>query len=106
MNQFFKFKADILDPRNIEPYRTEWRIAAPDMGIAGSVDFVGRLPDGTYVIIDWKTTKDLQTKMSSAYNKAKLVFLISLFLCMTRDTCIGVQLNTWMIVMASSISCN
>ena len=41
MEQFFQFKYDFIDQNHIIPYRTEWRIAAPTLNIAGSVDFIG-----------------------------------------------------------------
>jgi hypothetical protein len=55
--------------KEIDPFRTEWRIAAPDIGLAGSVDFVGRLPDGTYAVMDWKRSKELPNKMDNRNNK-------------------------------------
>eukprot|EP01041_Mallomonas_annulata_P002138 gene2138-4169_t len=59
LDQFYKFEEEYMMDANITPYRTEWRIAAPDKSLAGSVDFVGKLEDGTYCIIDWKTSKNL-----------------------------------------------
>merc|ERR1712032_1381036 len=31
-----------------------------DGGLAATIDYVGRLPDGTFVIIDWKRSKELK----------------------------------------------
>lgn len=59
----------------MEPFRTEWRIAADDIGVAGSVDFVGKFSDGTYALIDWKRTKNLQSNLTNGFNRrAKYVF--------------------------------
>ena len=41
------------------PYRTEWRIYHEDYGIAGTLDFLERTPDGTYNIYDWKRSRKL-----------------------------------------------
>ena len=59
MNLFNDFFDQQLVRQQIEPYRTEWRIAAPEYGLAGSVDFVGKLPNGDFVIADWKRSKKL-----------------------------------------------
>lgn len=67
--QFSQFDESVIKARNITPYRTEWRIAAPDLGIGGSVDFVGKLEDGSYVIIDWKRSKNLPKTMYVSYGK-------------------------------------
>jgi hypothetical protein len=53
----------------MEPFRTEWRIAAPDLGVAGSVDFVGKFPDGTFALIDWKRSKDLAAGLHNRFGK-------------------------------------
>ncbi|MDE6556298.1 MAG: hypothetical protein K2K55_04975 [Duncaniella sp.] len=39
---------------HLHPYRTEWRIYHEDLGIAGTLDFLERTPDGTFNIYDWK----------------------------------------------------
>ena len=85
MEQFLKFKEEIIEKNNITPYRTEWRIAAPDLSLAGSIDFVGLLPDGTYVLMDWKRSKDLHFKLQNGYNK-KALYPIELI-----DDCDGMK---------------
>ena len=72
LTQFHDFKEDIIVPLNIEPYRTEWRIAAIDYSIAGLVDFVGKLPDNTFVLMDWKRSKKLPDNMENNYGKKAL----------------------------------
>lgn len=72
MKQFLSFYEDHINAKAIQPYRTEWRIAAPDIDLAGSVDFVGKMPDGTFCIMDWKRAKDLHTKLENAYGKTAL----------------------------------
>lgn len=69
MSQFMKFKGDVIDRLGILPYRTEWRITAPDLSLGGSVDFLGQAADGSYVIIDWKRSKDLASNLISNYGK-------------------------------------
>lgn len=69
LQQFLSFEEKYLKKQNIVPVRTEWRVVGPEENIAGTVDFVGRKPDGTYVIIDWKTTHDLGSKFDNGYGK-------------------------------------
>lgn len=79
MPRFLKFYTEVIQAKRIEPYRTEWRIAAPDCGIAGSVDFVGRFPDGTYAVVDWKRAKDFGCSFKSfgnGYGKFPLAHFI------------------------------
>ena len=69
MGLFYKFHADIIATEKVEPWRTEWRICAPEYNLAGSVDFVGKLPDGTYVIMDWKRSKNLANSLDSSFGR-------------------------------------
>lgn len=75
LKQLFEFEEEVIVPSQIIPYRTEWVIAASDPNIllAGTVDFCGRLPDGSYVLIDWKRAKKLgqDAAFNSYGNKAK-----------------------------------
>ena len=80
MNLFYDFENDIMIPQNINVYRTEWKIAAPDESIGGTIDFVGEFQDGTCCIIDWKTSKDLKNKLTNRYQKAKYEYIILLFI--------------------------
>lgn len=41
------------------PFRTEWRIYLEDYGVAGTLDFLEKRPDGTFNIYDWKRSKKL-----------------------------------------------
>ena len=66
--KFIQFFDDHIKDK-MEPFRTEWRIAAPDVSVAGSVDFVGRFPDGTYALIDWKRSKDLAAGLNNRFGK-------------------------------------
>ncbi len=43
----------------LHPYRTEWRIYHEDYGVAGTLDFLERTPNGTFNIYDWKRSKKL-----------------------------------------------
>lgn len=71
MRMFLDFKANVIDADGITPIRTEWRIAAPDLSLAGSVDFIGQCRDGRLVIMDWKRSKKLYGRMESYRRKAK-----------------------------------
>ena len=69
MEKFVNFYTDVIKGREIQPYRTEWRIAAPDIKLAGSVDFIGRFPDGTYALLDWKRSKDLEGGLTNKFGR-------------------------------------
>ena len=69
IKQFDKFYTDVILQRSIEPWRTEWRIAAPDLSLGGSIDFVGKCSDGTYAIFDWKRSKNLEGNISNGYGR-------------------------------------
>lgn len=57
-NSFLAFKQEVLEARQIETFRTEWRIAAPDLSLAGSIDFVGRLNSSDqFIVMDWKRSR-------------------------------------------------
>lgn len=58
-----------LAPNQIKAYRTEWEIYATEEDVAGSVDFVGVLPNGDLVIVDWKRSPTLQEKLTDKFNK-------------------------------------
>lgn len=81
MSQFLAFNEDEINSKGIKPFRTEWRIVAPDLNLAGSVDFVGQMPDGTYCIMDWKRAKNLAGQLTNGYNK-KATYA-SFFLCIS-----------------------
>ena len=56
---FIKFYQNEILGRGLSSYITEWRIASPlALGLAGSVDFVGRFEDRTFGIVDWKRIKN------------------------------------------------
>lgn len=69
LQQFHEFYNENVLKTNLQPYRTEWRIAAPDLKLAGSVDFVGQRPDKTYEIIDWKRAQKLEMSLTSQFGK-------------------------------------
>lgn len=61
----------------LHPYRTEWRIYFEEYGIAGTLDFLERTPQGTYNIYDWKRSRKLvnrygQVEMTSPFRKTAL----------------------------------
>ena len=68
MVQFQHFVDEHIIKANVKPYRTEWRICGErDEFIAGTVDFIGQLPDGTYALYDWKGLKDVDATLSNMY---------------------------------------
>ena len=49
-------------------YRTEWAINGCEESIAGSIDFVAKAADGTFMIVDWKRCKQLKTKYTNPFS--------------------------------------
>ena len=48
---------------DLEPYRTEWEVWSEEHRLAGSIDMIYRKKsDGTFVIYDWKRSKDIKTE--------------------------------------------
>jgi hypothetical protein len=56
LQQGLSFLREILVPLGVVAHRTEMEIFADAEGVAGSIDFVGRLPNGEFIICDWKRT--------------------------------------------------
>ena len=67
LRQGLEFVRDQLVPLGIKSFRTEWELWAEDEGFAGSCDWVGQLPSGNLVIVDWKRTSNHE--VHSQYNK-------------------------------------
>jgi len=59
------------------PHRTEWRIYDEDLKLAGSIDMMYRLGDGTFAIFDWKFTKEMI--LTPKYKKYAITECISHF---------------------------
>jgi hypothetical protein len=73
LRQFSNFhKLELVEKRQYKPYRTEWRVAAPDLGIGGCIDFVCQLPDGSFGIMDWKRSKKLPKSTGFSFGKKAL----------------------------------
>lgn len=56
---FRKFHEEQLLKRNLTFYDAEKVVILPQYGIAGTVDALFRKPDGTFVMVDWKRSKNL-----------------------------------------------
>jgi len=67
MRNFFDFYETVLIGLGAETYRLEWRVFDPVLlgGLAATIDYVGRLPDGTFLLIDWKRSKELKREAYS-----------------------------------------
>jgi hypothetical protein len=47
---------------DLEPYRTEWEVWSEEHKLAGSIDMIyKKKSDGTFVVYDWKRSKDIKT---------------------------------------------
>lgn len=64
------FLASML-PLEAKAFRTEWMVYASDEDLAGSIDFVLRMPNGKLILIDWKRTSEMSKKHCS-YGKMML----------------------------------
>ena len=52
-------------------HRTEWTIFGEEERLAGSIDFVAKIPNGDLVLFDWKRSKVLRTKYSNKFQSMK-----------------------------------
>lgn len=64
-SSFVSFALEVMLPMQLKAYRTEWRIFCEDTNVAGSVDFIGELPNGELVIIDWKRSDKLRDEATT-----------------------------------------
>lgn len=62
---FREFMVEHVDPRELEPFRTEMRVFHEEVKIAGSIDMLFRDQDGRLYIYDWKRSKEI--KMRNAF---------------------------------------
>jgi len=67
--QFLSFHEEVIKGNQMQPHRTSWPIVAPDEGVAGMVDFMGRFPDGTMALFLWKRSKTLADNLHSQFNR-------------------------------------
>jgi hypothetical protein len=59
----FQYFLDLYKTLNhLELYRTEWRIFDDVLMVAGTADAVFKKPDGTFVIFDWKRSKEIKLR--------------------------------------------
>jgi ATP-dependent exoDNAse (exonuclease V) beta subunit len=63
-NYFIQF---VRDTPYLKPFRTEWMVFHEELKIAGSIDMVYELSDGTLAIYDWK--RCLEITSNNRYNK-------------------------------------
>ena len=70
IEQFRSFYINHFLRKGYSSFRSEWKIAAPDLGIAGCVDFVAKDEKGRFVIMDSKRSKRLFAPIRF-YQKAK-----------------------------------
>ncbi|MGM9802979.1 MAG: PD-(D/E)XK nuclease family protein [Muribaculaceae bacterium] len=57
--------------RNVQftPFRTEWCVFDPALRIAGTIDLVCQLPDGTFEIYDWKRSNKIDPNEQNRWAK-------------------------------------
>ena len=67
--QFLLFHEEVIKGNQMQPHRTSWPIVAPEEGVAGMVDFIGRFPDGTMALFLWKRSKTLADNLHSQFNR-------------------------------------
>jgi hypothetical protein len=79
--QFSNFVVDIIQRESIMPYRTEWKIGSELENIGGTIDFIGKLPDNTYAIFDWKRMKNVKDSLNNAYGIQAKYALMQIYLC-------------------------
>jgi hypothetical protein len=57
--------------KGVTAYRTEWTIFGEEERLAGSIDFVAKMPNGDLVLFDWKRSKVLRTKYVNKFQSMK-----------------------------------
>ena len=62
--EFEYFKKFHEKHSNLQPYRTEWMVYDETLKIAGIIDMVFKLPNGTFAIYDWKRCKSIEKTKS------------------------------------------
>jgi ATP-dependent exoDNAse (exonuclease V) beta subunit len=72
MKEFYKFEKIWVSGQNVTPLRTEWKVAVPEWSLGGTIDFVGKKADGSYVIMDWKRSVKIGDNMTNRFNKKAL----------------------------------
>lgn len=65
----------VQDHKELIPYRTEWTVYHEELQLAGSIDMVYELEDGSLAIYDWKRSKEIIK--NSPYNKTAITKCIS-----------------------------
>ena len=58
--------------KGVTAYRTEWTIFGEEERLAGSIDFVAKMPNGDLVLFDWKRSKVLRTKYVNKFQSMKV----------------------------------
>lgn len=70
---FIDFYKSLSD--TITPYRSEWFVFDEEVKLAGSIDCVVKKSDRTYMIIDWKTNKEIKKNNPYQHGTYPLNFL-------------------------------
>jgi hypothetical protein len=65
--QFAAFVEEEIEGKGVVPYRTEWSIGGTEESICGTIDFIGKMPDDTFVLCDWKRLSNLNDSLSHLY---------------------------------------
>ena len=65
---FADFMSSFASP--VTAFRTKWVIYADREKLAGAIDFCAKMPDDTFIIVDWKHTAGLRGKFTS-WNRMK-----------------------------------
>jgi hypothetical protein len=60
VQHFVRFEAEVRHKDGWRPYRVEWRIVHAALRLAGTPDAVFQLPDGNFVLVDWKRCKQIR----------------------------------------------
>ena len=71
-SQFIKYQEE--HAKGFIPYRTEWTVWDRELKLAGSIDMVYELPDGTLMIYDWKRSKGIiRNKRFETYSTTECI---------------------------------
>ena len=93
-----QFIGTTLADLQAKAFRTEWRIFGEAEDLAGSIDFVARLPGGSLAIVDWKRSDKLRKSTRAfSYNERMAEPLDNLQDCKIAVYALQLNIYRWLL---------
>ena len=93
-----QFIGTTLADLQAKAFRTEWRIFGEAENLAGSIDFVARLPGGSLAIVDWKRSDKLRKSTRAfSYNERMAEPLDNLQDCKIAVYALQLNIYRWLL---------